>query len=173
MKLKLTYIGKRVTTNGKLMQVFAHQKKTLTWVGIKYVIIGNVYEANKTGDQITLSTKPESKGRAPHATDEKILEWETQEAADIAVAVTARAKQKEARYRALLEKMEPLRAPISKLSYLEKKAFLEYFLDKFTYTQLPNTKKLKRQNHVLYWHNKRLTRALTREQRKAEKRKKK
>lgn len=170
MKVHVVYIGKRLRADGKLAQVFLHRNRELSWKGIKYPVIGRLYVSELNKKAHTMSTRPESPGMSNHS-EEQRLEWEALEAAAISQVRQDRLDKQFARHRKIAELLEPLRKPLQRMSYSEKKAFMHYVLDRFTITSVPSTKRLRLENVQLKRLSRQLQKQITRQFRKEQKRK--
>lgn len=159
MKMKLTYIGKRL--NGEnLVNAFVHghdYENELYWSGRKLLKIGGLYESIKEGEDHKMSKSPEYLGDSD-VTPEQRGEWMSAEVVAESINNQRLARIKAAKENELLDKIDALKPYVVKLSYQEKRAFLEYVLDKWTITHVPSTKKLNHEKNQWKRYAKRLAR---------------
>lgn len=127
-KIKLVYAGLRVDGD-KVLQCFVDEEKHAEerlFSGVKFVLIGHVYAAERNGENVTIKRRPEYLGEADEVSEKEIEEWE---ARTLAAEAWRKRKREAARAKGFERKIEsaikPLREAMKNMSFGERRAFAE------------------------------------------------
>lgn len=129
-KVKLLYVGRRLTTDYKLYQAFLHGKDMRLFTKVVGVSIGSYYEAQAVGKGFTIARIPKSVD-GKEATEAQIRQWEIDEAVDVAEHGQIQAAKRFRKDPKYLEALKPLMELVKGMGYRDKKALIDYIFTKF------------------------------------------
>ena len=127
-KIKLTYIGRRIANDDKVVLAFLEGKKEVYFVKAKWLVIGRVYEGERTGKNLQMQHRPEDLGESG-ASEEQIEKWHAQDAIADQFIVRKRMATKLKSNKFLTANLGTLRSLCKGLSFSEKRTLLEFLLD--------------------------------------------
>jgi len=127
MKIKLTYIGRRLNGD-KLVFTFLEGKKEVYFGKTKWLTIGHQYEAVRTKTNLEMNQRPEDLGESG-VSEEHIEKWNVQDGIAKQKYDKRRLSLKLKSNKFLTANLGTLRSLCKGLSFSEKRYLLEFLLD--------------------------------------------
>ncbi len=132
MKIRLIYIGRRIFDQDKaqIVHCFLDGKTERYWKGKYFLDIGNEYEAERKGKNVSIARWPKSLGISKKATEALKERWEAQDL--VAKAFSARAlagRKAQRKAETYVRNNFTFCSLVRGMGYLEKRQFIEYLVD--------------------------------------------